>query len=108
MRSEVPSLGITTIFMVYHFSLLLNFKMPGVPMGGIWSSKFTFRTFFDYAVILSWSAALEIFGSEFPLFGRISEATCRRSTNLVSKCSEGSIFYSRSRAHQNLSDAKKS
>ena len=42
------------------FSPLLNFKMPGVPTGGILGKKFTTQIFFNYDVILRWSTTYEI------------------------------------------------
>ena len=42
------------------FSPLLNFKMPGVPTGGILGKKFTPQIFLNYDVILRWSTTYEI------------------------------------------------
>ena len=44
------------------FSPFLNFKMPGVPIGGISGKKFAPQFFFDYDVILRWSTTFEISG----------------------------------------------
>ena len=46
------------------FSPFLNFKMPGVPIGGISGKKFAPQFFFDYDVILRWSTTFEISGGQ--------------------------------------------
>ena len=89
------------------FSPFLNFKMPGVPIGGILGKKFAPQFFFNYDVILRWSTTLKFLGSEIAWYGHISRTAHRRSTKLVSKCAEESISYTRCRATYTLSVSEK-
>ena len=93
-------------WMCFIFSPFLNFKMHGVPIGGISGKKFAPQ----FSIMTSyWGGPwrLKFLGSEIAWYGHISRTAHRRSTKLVSKCAEESISYTRCRATYTLSASEK-
>ena len=70
--------------------------MPEIPYCGVWVEKLLLKIIYDYDVILMWSKHLTTFGLKTSILRRSSATVHRRSTQVVSKCSEGSIFYQQS------------